>query len=278
MNAMHAVRRLLPAWFRGSARTAQRRLLHLIDPEHHGDPIEETLGQQLFTLDSGLGLFRLVHLLDAISRTQGIKSIVSVGSGGGHHEAYLAFKNPGIQVTGVDLRVPDVQLEFPNLRFMQGNLLDTAFSATIPQADFVYSIECLEHIEDDRSVFATSAALVRPRGVLYVEVPFASDGEQADPELCRIERESFEHVRPGYTARQLEELARANGLTVRSVAGAFWFPVQPTVWSAYLKFGAAALAPHWRSFFAISELDVREGIPTNRAEAVAIKILASRKD
>jgi SAM-dependent methyltransferase len=267
---------LLPAWFRGPARTAQRRLLHLIDPESHGDPAEETLGQQLMILDSGLGLFRLVHLLDALSKAKDIKSIVSVGCGGGYHEAYLAYKYPELRVTGVDLRVPDVRMELPNLRFMQGNLLDATFSATIPQADFVYSIECLEHIEDDRSVFATSAALVRPGGALYVQVPFANDAEQAHPEICRIERELFEHVRPGYTARQLEGLAKANGLTVQNAAGAFWFPIQATVWSAYRQFGAAALAPHWRSYLAFAGLDLREGLPANRSEAVAIKILATR--
>ncbi|MEO6324210.1 MAG: class I SAM-dependent methyltransferase [Thermoanaerobaculia bacterium] len=276
MNAMKSVRQLIPVWLRRKARGAQRRAMSLVDPEWIGEQTEESLGQQLLTLDCGLGLFRLVHLLDALSTVDGIKSIVSVGSGGGHHEAYLALKHPELQVTGVDLRVPDVQLKLPNLRFLQGNLLDPAFTATIPQADFVYSIECFEHIEEDRLVFATAAALVRPGGFLYVEVPFASAAEQADPELCRRERESFEHVRPGYSARQLEDLARSNGLSVRKVAGAFWFPIQPSVWSAYMQFGAAALAPHWRAYFEFARFDLRQGIPANRTEATAIKILAAR--
>lgn len=241
------------------------------------DPIsEERLGRELLALDGGLGLFRLVHLLDAVRRARPTKSMLSVGSGGGLHESLLALRHPGISVCGVDLRAPYAEVELPNLRFMQGDLLEPAFAATLPGADFIFSIECLEHILDDRAVFAKMAQLVRPGGWLYVEVPFASAAEQADPEICRRELEAHEHVRPGYAAHQLEALAREHGLADIRVAGAFWFPIQPMVWLATQHLAAPAFADHWRTFLGIAELDLRDGVPQHRAEATAIKLLARR--
>lgn len=188
----------------------------------------------------------------------------------------LARRFPSTTVCGVDLRQPQVELALPNLRYLQGNLLDQQFAAGLPKADFVYSIECLEHIEDDRSIFSRMVQLVRPGGALYVEVPFASEAECADEEVCRRELEAHEHVRPGYSASRLADLAREHDLVDIRIAGAFWFPVQPMCWLAQNHFGANAIAEHWRTFLAVAEIDLREGLPQNRAEATAIKLLARR--
>ncbi|MBP9143106.1 MAG: class I SAM-dependent methyltransferase [Thermoanaerobaculia bacterium] len=225
-------------------------------------------------MDGGLGLFRWVHLLEAFERAGAPRSVLSVGSGEGLHEALLARHFSTTSVCGVDLRQPQVELSLPNLEYLQGNLLDPEFAARLPPADLVYSIECLEHIVDDRGVFARMVQLVRPGGWIYLEVPFASEAEQADPEVCRREFEAHEHVRPGYAARQLEALARDQGLADVRVAGAFWFPIQPMVWLASRHLTAPAVADHWRSFLAVAELDLREAVPQSRAEATAIKLLA----
>jgi SAM-dependent methyltransferase len=266
------------AWLLRKARSAKRRLRARFGSHKANlpDGIEEGLGVRLLALDGGLGLFRLVHLLAAIARAPRLGSILSVGSGDGIHETYLAHKFPGASVCGVDLREETVGLRLPNLRFLRGNLLDPQLAATLPSADFVYSIECLEHIDDDATVFAAMASHLRPGGLLYLEVPFASAAEQADPEVCRRELENHEHVRPGYDARRLADLAEANGLTVRHIAGAFWFPTQPAVWLALQKFGSQALQPHWRTILAIAMLDRQEGLPQSRREATAITLVAER--
>jgi SAM-dependent methyltransferase len=240
------------------------------------DPIEESLGRGLLGLDGGLGLFRWVHLLDAVTRAGHPRSALSIGSGGGFHESLLAYRNPGVSVCGVDLRAPYAGVDLPNLTFRQGDLLDPEFAGTLPDADFVFSIECLEHIREDHAVFARMAELVRPGGFLYLEVPFASPGEQADPEVCRAELETFEHLRPGYDAAQLERLALAHELAVVAIAGAFWVPLAPICWLAQHELGAVDCAPHWRTFLAMAELDLRDGLPAHRAEATAIKLLARK--
>ena len=53
------------------------------------------------------------------------------------------------------------------------------------QFDLVFSIECLEHIEDYRRAFRHKAARVRPGKYLYISVPLASRDQQRDPDLRR---------------------------------------------------------------------------------------------
>lgn len=236
---------------------------------------EESLGRELLALDAGLGLFRWVHLEDALSRHPSAKSVLSIGSGGGLHEAFLARTRPDLEVTGVDLRPPWVSEDLPNLRFLTGDLLDASFRRSLPPADFVYSIECLEHIEDDLTVARAMADLLLPGGTLYLQLPFATVAEQADAHLCRVERENFGHVRPGYDAEGLSRLAGRLGLEVEIVACAFWSPLQPMLWAATEKFGSA-LAPRWREILELVRTDRRTTVASDRTKATAIKLLASK--
>jgi SAM-dependent methyltransferase len=242
------------------------------------DPILVAVGRHLLKLDSGLGLFRLVHLLDAIARSPNPQpeSIISVGCGEGLHEAFLARLFPAASVMGVDVRVHQVGVDLPNLSFRRGNLLDPEFAASLGHADFVCSIECLEHIENDEELASEMARLVRPGGALYLEVPFATEAECADPAVVREHFEAHEHVRPGYTTARLGEMCRAAGLNVQWSAGAFWFPMQPLVWFGLSTYGAEIVLPHWLEFLELALRDVREGIPEHRMQATAVKILAVR--
>ncbi len=236
---------------------------------------EETLGRELLRLDWGLGLFRWVHLANAIEKAASVSTAISFGSGEGLHEAFLARARPDVSVVGVDLRASPL-VDLPaNVRFLSGDLLDAPFRATLPRADFVFSIECLEHIEDDLTVARAMADCLVPGGYLYLQVPFANSSEQADPALRENERKCFGHVRPGYDEDGLRALARRLDLDVVFVAGAFWVPLQRVIWAAVEKFGAS-LAPSWREILDLARLDVRTGLPANRNEAIAIKMLARK--
>lgn len=48
------------------------------------------------------------------------------------------------------------------------------------------------------------------------------------------------------------------------------------LWLAQKHLDATALCEHWRTFLAVAEMDLREGLPRSRAEATAIKMLARR--
>jgi SAM-dependent methyltransferase len=244
-------------------------------PASHTLSDEENLGRELLLLDWGLGLFRWVHLADAVEKAVRVSTAISFGSGEGLHEVFLARTRPDVSVLGVDLRESQLVDLPPNARFLSGDLLDASFRATLPKVDFVYSIECLEHIEDDVTVARAMVDCLVPGGHLYVQVPFSSRSEQADPVLCENERRMFGHVRPGYDEDSLRTLARRLDLDVVFVAGAFWAPLQRVIWAAVEKFGPS-LAPSWRAILDLARLDLRTGLPANRTEAIAIKMLARK--
>ncbi|HEX2799066.1 MAG TPA: class I SAM-dependent methyltransferase [Thermoanaerobaculia bacterium] len=236
---------------------------------------EENLGRELLRLDWGLGLFRWVHLADAVEKTGPVSTAISFGSGEGLHEVFLARTRPDVSVLGVDLRRSELVDLPPNARFLSGDLLDASFRKALPRADLVYSIECLEHIEDDVTVARAMVECLVPGGHLYLQVPFASRAEQADPVLRENERRCFGHVRPGYDEEGLRALARRLDLDVVFIAGAFWAPLQRVIWAAVEKFGPS-LAPSWRAILDLARLDLRTGLPASRTEAIAIKMLARK--
>ena len=244
------------------------------DPDEPVDPTEEALGQALLRLDSGLGLFRLAHLLDAIRRSPGVRTVLSIGSGLGLQEAYVAVTRPDLEVVGVDLRTPRLAGPLPNLRFVQGDLFDPAVLRLLPVADLVFSVECLEHIAEDEAVVALMASKLSPRGRLYLQVPFASEAELADPDLRRRELEEHGHLRPGYSPEGLRALAGRHGLAVELLASAYRFPLQPFVAAGIEKLPSGFLLPRWRDVLDLIGTDVRDGLVANRTEATVVRMLA----
>jgi SAM-dependent methyltransferase len=245
------------------------------DPEALTELTEESIGRLLLRTDGGLGLFRLVHLLDAIGRGAVPRTILSVGSGLGTQEAFLALRYPDSEVVGVDLRKPKFLAALPNLRFLTGDLFDPEIRCALPEADFVYSIECLEHIERDEEVFALMVSKLRPGGRLFLLVPFASEAELADPELCRREREEHEHVRPGYSAECLRRLADRHALSAEWIAAAYRFPLQPFVAAGLEKIPLDFLLPRWRQVQALIEIDLAPGLAPDQTHATAIRMMAT---
>jgi SAM-dependent methyltransferase len=246
------------------------------DPEAPVALTEEALGQALLRFDAGLGLFRLVHLLDALRRPPGIHSVLSVGSGLGLQEAFVAVTCLDLDVVGVDLRAPRLMGTLSNLRFVQGDFFDPAMQAALPPSDFVYSIECLEHIDNDEAVVSMMVSKLNPGGHFYLQVPFASEAELADPKLRRREFHEHGHLRAGYSAERLTALAGRHGLIVESMAAAYRFPLQPFVAAGVEKIPLNFLLPRWRQVLELIETDVADSLVANRCDATVIKLLAKK--
>ncbi len=94
---------------------------------------EENLGRELLRLDWGLGLFRWVHLADAVEKAVRVSTAISFGSGEGLHEVFLARTRPDVSVLGVDLRRSELVDLPPNARFLSGDLLDPSFRNGAPE-------------------------------------------------------------------------------------------------------------------------------------------------
>lgn len=233
---------------------------------------------ELSCQDGGLGLFRLVHLLHVFERLAGLvpERVISVGSGRGFHETILALLFPEAEVLAIDLMKQVHAFERDNLKCVQGSILDAQFVGDIEKADFLFSIECLEHIEKDKDAFMAMASLVRPGGYFYLQLPFANAFERADPALCASEMSQFGHCTPGYDREQLAGMAMEAGLCVLDIGNVFWAPLQPMFWAAVERFGPQVISPYALQLMDLLQTDIRVEFGLHRGQCLGIKMLAFR--
>lgn len=161
---------------------------------------------------------RLVHMLDALARTREVSRVLSIGCGMGYHEAFLAARFPDMQIRATDLKLFEDEFRLPNLAFEAMNILEH------PEAgdyDFVFSIECLEHIHEYETAFRHMAAKVRPGGWFYLSVPFANVDEQKEPSLVALAWEHHEHVLPGFDFATLERYFHDAGFDIELASNMF---------------------------------------------------------
>lgn len=231
-------------------------------------------------LSKMMEVLRLLGLADAL-KTTGLPSlhgdkirVLSVGSGEGKHEAVLAGRFPGWEIVATDLSIPAISAETTdNLEFRLKNILEWPEKQDF---DFVYSIECLEHIKEYPLAFRHISSKVRQGGWLYLSVPFANPEEQADEQLRKSEWDNHQHYVPGFSNADLIGLCQANGLT--PVGTSAIFHPEPRI-SLDKMLNAInrdyfSILPH---LVAILALDVQwDHIPANRSEAVGIRILAKK--
>ena len=217
---------------------------------------------------------RLLHLADAVGRIDNtISNALAIGVGVGYQEAFLAGRFPGMHVLATDIEKQIIDYPMPNLAFETLDLLEAPRPASF---DLVFSIECLEHIEDFRTAFRHQAAMVRPGGYLYISVPFASREEQQDPELRRQSWEDNEHYTPGFCFEDLEVLFAENDLKVLHASNMFhldvMLPIRKIVdgiSSAELEFGIEELV---HLYF----LDLKDNRVQSYKEAEGIRFLGRK--
>lgn len=218
---------------------------------------------------------RLVHLADAVGRIpETPRSVLAIGVGVGYQEAFLAGRFPEMNVLATDVERQIVDFPMPNLAFEHLNLLDPPRD---DRYDLVFSIECLEHIEDWRTAFRHKAAMVRPGGYLYISVPFASADEQQDAELRRMAWEENEHYTPGFTFEELDGLFAENDIEVIHAANMFHTDVMvplrniiDRILPAELEFGIASIVK-------LNLLDLREGRAQSLRQAEGVRFLGRKR-
>ena len=188
---------LTPSWFQATTPPAARELLH--------DIVRYCVARK------GYFFLRLAHLLDALEMTKDVTRVLSIGCGMGYHEAYLAARFPRLRIDATDLTLGEDEFNLPNLRFQQLDIVNPTGGMNY---DFVFSIECLEHIEDYRAAFRNMAAKVAPGGYFYLSVPFASRAEQVDEGEKRRAWEVAEHYTPGFDFDTLDAYFAGAGFRV----------------------------------------------------------------
>jgi len=194
------------------------------------DPIKRSLGhvfnqtpflRKLFYKLLDLLLLRSWHIRRELRKLKkgGFlpEHIADAGSGFGQYVYYLSSRYPDAHITGLDIKqeqVDDCSQFFASIgrsSKVEFRYADLTRLENREEWDLVLSVDVMEHIEDDRSVFQRMYRGLKPGGVLLISTP----SDQGGSDVHHEHDESFidEHVRDGYGVKEIEEKLREAGFS-----------------------------------------------------------------
>ncbi|MCX6638946.1 MAG: class I SAM-dependent methyltransferase [bacterium] len=140
--------------------------------------------------------------------------ILDAGSGFGQYTIRLARSFPEARIIGLDVKQEQVdsgnrlidKMDLHNAAFIIGDLLTMEEEN---RYDLALSVDVLEHIEDDRKVIANIARSLKPGGLFMLTTPYF-DGVHPSAAVY-----IDEHVRPGYSWRELSDKMSEAGLDLQ---------------------------------------------------------------
>lgn len=194
------------------------------------DPIKRRLGalfnktpflRKLFYHLLNLLLLRSWHIrkeLRKVRRTlPDAPHILDAGSGFGQYDYTMALQFPAATITAVDVKQEQIDdcNDFFNrigksdrVKFEFGDLTNWSRPDSF---DLALSVDVMEHIEDDVTVFKNLAKSLKKGGVLLISTP----SDQGGSDVHDDHEDSFieEHVRDGYSIDDIENKLRIAGFT-----------------------------------------------------------------
>jgi len=194
------------------------------------DPIKHSLGKvfnstpflrKIFYQLLDLLLLRSWHIRRELKKLnrEGFNpgQITDAGSGFGQYVYYLSRLYPEARITGLDIKqeqVDDCNHFFASIKGHKKVSFQYADLTKLEEKeawDLVLSVDVMEHIEDDRTVFRRLYDGLRPGGILLISTP----SDQGGSDVHHEHDESFidEHVRDGYGVEEMEEKLREAGFS-----------------------------------------------------------------
>ncbi|MEW6558438.1 MAG: class I SAM-dependent methyltransferase [Elusimicrobiota bacterium] len=167
--------------------------------------IKDILIEILGNLDAGQRI-RKTHIFSVLNKLNlDGKTILDAGSGFGDYIFSLARGYPSNQFIGIEMDPEKIKQcilkrdrqNIRNIEFIQDNLEN--FSGT-NAFDVIYSIDVLEHIVNDRTVFMSFYRALKRGGILLIHVPNINQKRH----FKQFETwEQNDHVRNGYEREEL---------------------------------------------------------------------------
>ena len=194
------------------------------------DPIKRSLGnafnrtpflRKLFYRLLDLLLLRSWHIrreLNVLKRSGFVpEHIADAGSGFGQYVFYLSNNFPGAYIKGLDIKqeqVDDCNSFFSSIGCQEKVSFEYADLTKLEDADkydLILSVDVMEHIQEDRLVFAHFYKALKTGGVLLISTP----SDQGGSDVHNEHEESFidEHVRDGYGVDEINEKLREAGFS-----------------------------------------------------------------
>lgn len=154
--------------------------------------------------------------------------ILDAGSGFGQYDYTMSVQFPGARITAVDVK--QEQIDDCNAFFQRIGRSDRVVFEYADLTEYripahyhlALSVDVMEHIENDVSVFRNLADSLREGGVLLISTPSDQGGSDVHDE----QDESFieEHVRDGYSVADIESKLRNAGFSKVEVRYSYGLP------------------------------------------------------
>ncbi|HJQ58226.1 MAG TPA: class I SAM-dependent methyltransferase [Vineibacter sp.] len=211
----------------------------------------------------GLGYFRISRDVTIIERAdycahyvrnapQPRVSMLDVGCGSAATLLWLARTTDKVGAyLGIDRNVDGHDRRFANASIpnaFRSVDLDSAWD--FGRFDLVTCLEVMEHLMDDRSLFAKLCSQVAPGGRLLMSTPstpFVQVMGKAIPGIDRVSTtQDGDHVRMGYTVAEFQAFADANGMEILSVDWLSRFTADELRGSFDMMSNLARLIQNWR--------------------------------
>ncbi|MCU0454557.1 MAG: methyltransferase domain-containing protein [Bacteroidetes bacterium] len=216
----------------------------------HYDPIKFSIGnvvrrsvllRRLFYTVLGLLFLREWHVKRAVRRLLGNRSVAQdvydAGSGFGQYSYYIARRYPNVKLLSVDVK--EEQIDDCRKFFAERGITTCTFAvedltkvAHQDRFDIVLSVDVMEHIADDVTVFANFHRALRPGGRLFINTPSDLGGSDAHSpdDASFIE----EHARNGYNVQEMRQKLTSVGFEVESIRYTYG-PFGSAAWRAGIK-------------------------------------------
>ena len=216
------------------------------------DPIKHSLGKvfnstpflrRIFYRLLDLLLLRSWHIRRELKKLkrEGFKpgQVADAGSGFGQYVYYLSKLYPDASIEGLDIKqeqVDDCNQFFSAIGLDKKVVFKYADLTCLEDReawDLVLSVDVMEHIEDDRSVFKNIYKGLRPGGLLLISTP----SDQGGSDVHHKHDESFidEHVRDGYGVEEIDEKLREAGFSDIHISYSYGAPGKIS-WKLSMKY------------------------------------------
>ena len=217
----------------------------------HYDPIKRIIGnaarqsssvRRIFYFALGVIFLRTWYVKRTLRQLLAGKKknfeIFDAGSGFGQYSYFCARNFPAATIHAVDVKAE--QIDDCKKFFAAVSLPQVDFSIedlTVPlhsdRFDCILSIDVMEHIEDDVTVFRNFFQAMKKGGVLVIHTPsnFGGSDVHEEGDSSFVE----EHVRDGYSAEDITRKLKVAGFTMEKVSYTYG-PAGSFAWQLGIKF------------------------------------------
>ncbi|HCI55227.1 MAG TPA: class I SAM-dependent methyltransferase [Bacteroidales bacterium] len=171
-------------------------------------------------------------------------SVLDAGSGLGQHSWYMAKKNKGWKIKGIDIikqQADDCNKFFNSeglgerVNFESGDLTGLNEKEAY---DLIISVDVMEHIENDRQVFRNFWFALKPGGTVLITTP--SNKDNSGKTETNAASFASEHVRSGYGTDEISEKLNEAGFSKLEIKYTYGWPGHLS-WLLSIKYPAVMI-------------------------------------